>query len=207
MVNHVHLVLKSQDKILSKSMQSLLIRYVRYFNKKYNRIGPLFQCRFKSKSVENLKYFIDLCRYVHRNPEKAFAAKTQDYKWSSFKEYIGSSKNRIVNKDALLHYFNNNVNDFVNFTLQYELDDDIENFAEYELIDKLSDEQLARIVIKKFKIDDVCDLFSFFNGKDIDELTDYLKIIKFIKGTNITQVSRTLRLNRKFVEKVWNSSS
>ena len=71
MSNHVHMVFRCQDIFLSKCIQSLLIRYVHYFNKKYKRKGPLVQSRFKSKQVESLQYFIDVCRYVHRNPENA----------------------------------------------------------------------------------------------------------------------------------------
>ena len=62
MGNHVHMVIKCLDVFLSKCIQSLLIRYVYYFNKKYKRKGPLVQNRFKSKHVENLQYFIDVCR-------------------------------------------------------------------------------------------------------------------------------------------------
>lgn len=57
MSNHVHLVIKCKNELLSKAIQSLSIRYVSYFNKKYERTGHLFQGRFKSKSVENQKYF------------------------------------------------------------------------------------------------------------------------------------------------------
>ena len=51
MDNHVHMVMKSEKDFLSKSMQSLTIRYVQYFNRKYKRTGPLVQSRFKSKSI------------------------------------------------------------------------------------------------------------------------------------------------------------
>ena len=92
MDNHIHLVIRIEDEFLSKAMQSLSIRYSQYFNYKYERTGPFFQNRFKSKNVENLKYFLEVCRYIHRNPEKAKMSKTEDYDWSSYKEYIGNSK-------------------------------------------------------------------------------------------------------------------
>ena len=90
MDNHIHLVIRIEDEFLSKAMQSLSIRYSQYFNYKYERTGPFFQNRFKSKNVENLKYFLEVCRYIHRNPEKAKMSKTEDYDWSSYKEYIGN---------------------------------------------------------------------------------------------------------------------
>lgn len=114
MDNHVHLVIKIEKEFLSKAMQTLMIRYVRYFNKKYDRTGTLFQNRFKSKNVENLRYFLEVCRYVHQNPENAGIAKTEDYQWSSYQEYL--KKGKIVNKEILLHYFNHDLNDFIKFT-------------------------------------------------------------------------------------------
>ena len=76
MNNHVHLVIDVANDVLSKAMQGLSVRYVHYFNRKYNRKGPLIQERFKSKKVEDQRYFLEVCRYVHRNPEKAKIAKT-----------------------------------------------------------------------------------------------------------------------------------
>ena len=99
MTNHIHLVIRCKDNLLSKSVQSLAIRYVYYFNKKYERTGSLFQGRFKSKVVESQEYFLELCRYIHRNPEKAGIALTQSYKWSSYNEYIG--KENLINKKVL----------------------------------------------------------------------------------------------------------
>ena len=92
MTNHVHMVIKCKDEFLSKSMQSLMIRYVRYFNKKYQRTGSLVQSRFKSKCIENQKYFLEVCRYIHRNPEKAGIERTDKYVWSSYQEYINEAK-------------------------------------------------------------------------------------------------------------------
>ena len=201
MQNHVHMVIQCPDEFLSKSIQNLLIRYVHYFNTKYKRVGPLFQNRFKSKNVESQAYFIDLCKYVHRNPEKAGIAKTQDYEWSSYKEYIGKAK--IVDKNILLHYFNNDVNEFIKNTTTLLFDECLEDYFEYELVEHLNDEQLAHIIMQKFKIKDISDLASFFKNKSNDEFIKDVKLIKSINGTNITQVARTIRVSRKLLQKFW----
>ena len=129
MSNHVHLVMQIEDSDLSRFMQSLNIRYTSYFNKKYDRSGHFFQDRFKSKCVENQKYFLDVCRYVHQNPEKAGICQTKDYNWSSYHEYIG--KEKIVDKHILLHYFNENIDDFKKFTLLENSDNQFD-FLEFE---------------------------------------------------------------------------
>lgn len=200
MVNHVHMVIKCEDTLLSKAIQSLLVRYVHYFNQKYKRTGPLMQNRFKSKNVENEKYFIDVCRHVHRNPEKAGIALTQDYEWSSYKEYIG--KEKIISKKALLYYLNNDMNEFVKDTLKIDVED-IKEYAEYEMIDKLVDEQLIKYIMKKFYIDSVNEIPTFFKNKSKEELEKIIKEISNIKGTNVTQVARITRLGRRCIEKAW----
>lgn len=201
MGNHVHMVIKCEDLFLSKSIQSLLVRYVHYFNKKYKRSGPLVQNRFKSKQVENLQYFIDVCRYVHRNPEKAGIELTQNYEWSSYKEYVG--KRRIVNKEVLLHYFNNDVSAFVQDTIKTINEREIEEYIEYEMIGKLNDEQLARIIMRKFQIEDISDIPTFFKNIGRDSLEKCILEIKNIQGTNRNQVARVTRLGRSLIEKIW----
>lgn len=201
MVNHVHLVIKCEDAFLASSMKSLLVRYVNYFNRKYKRTGTLMQNRFKSKNVENEKYFLDLCRYVHRNPENAGIALTQDYEWSSYKEYIG--KEKIINKSTLLHYLNNDIDAFISYTLKANNMEEINSYVEFEMIDKLLDDQLIQYIMNKFDIDNVNNIPSYFRNKNKDELEKILKEIVNVKGTNVTQVARITRLGRRCIEKAW----
>jgi len=201
MGNHVHMVIKSQDAFLSKSIQSLLVRYVHYFNKKYNRSGPLVKNRFNSKKVENLQYFIDVCIYVHRNPEMAGIELTQNYKWSSYKEYVG--KSRIINKNALLHYFDDDVKKFVEYTIKTVNERKIEDYIEYEIIGKLNDDQLIEIIMDKFRISSISDVPKFFKNKGGEELEQCINIIKNIQGINKNQVARVTRLGRSVVERIW----
>ena len=194
------MVIRIEKEFLSKAMQVLMIRYVRYFNKKYKRIGPLVQSRFKSKNVEDQRYFLEVCRYVHRNPENAGIAKTEDYEWSSYQEYL--TKGQIVDKEILLHYFNNDINEFIQYTNK---DEDFNEFAEFELLQKITDEELLGIIMKIFDIDDVDKVPFFFKSLSKEELAECMKKIRKIKATNKTQVSRVIRINRKIVEKSWES--
>ena len=56
MNNHVHFVIYDKNDNMSTAIQSLNVRYSIYFNKKYDRIGHLFENRFKSRVIENEKY-------------------------------------------------------------------------------------------------------------------------------------------------------
>ncbi len=65
-------------------MKRINISYVYYFNKKYDRIGHLFQDRFKSEGIENDAYLLSAVRYIHNNPVKAGKVQSiEEYKWSS----------------------------------------------------------------------------------------------------------------------------
>ena len=195
------MIIRSEDSFLSKSIQSLTIRYVYYFNKKYKRIGTLFQDRYRSKNIENQRYFLDVCRYVHRNPENAGICKTEDYKWSSYKEYI--NKEKIIDKNILLHYFNNDINEFIKYTSKIDEIQNLNEFTEYEMIEKLTDEQLTYIIMKKFKIEDVKDIPIFFKNRNKEELDRNIEELKHIKGTNKTQLARVTRMGRKHIGNVW----
>lgn len=201
MSNHVHMVIKCEDEFLSKSIQSLLVRYVSYFNKKYNRTGSLVQNRFNSRNVETEKYFIEVCKYVHRNPEKAGIALTQNYKWSSYQEYI--RKKKIISSSLLMHYFDNDISKFADYTLKTLEKIGIEDYIEYEMIPKISDEELAEELIKRFNVNNMVGLLNFFKNKDKKELVECLKEIHKIKVVNISQVARVTKITKRIVESVW----
>lgn len=92
MTNHVHLILYDKNENLSRTLQSLTVSYSSYWNKKYERVGHLFQNRFLSKNVETKEYLKNLCRYVHQNPNKSGIAKMEEYQWSSYQEYTKKAK-------------------------------------------------------------------------------------------------------------------
>lgn len=84
MTNHIHLVLMTTTEPISLVMQRLGVRYVGWFNRKYGRVGHLFQSRFASLPVEDDAYLITLMHYVWRNPvEAGLALRPEDYRWSS----------------------------------------------------------------------------------------------------------------------------
>lgn len=110
MPNHVHLLIKQETSSpLFKFISSLHTSYSMYFNKKYNRVGHLFQGRFKQSQVTSDEYLLHLSRYIHINPVKdGLVEKPEDYQWSSFKEYISESKYNFCEKGLVLDYFSKN---------------------------------------------------------------------------------------------------
>jgi len=68
MTNHVHLVIETPDKGLSRFMQSLETGYTVYSNLRHKKSGHVFQGRYGAKLVEGDEYLLKLSRYVHLNP-------------------------------------------------------------------------------------------------------------------------------------------
>ena len=86
MTNHVHLLLTpSTDHGISRLMQFLGRKYVRYFNRSYSRSGTLYEGRFKSSLVEADAYFLNCLCYIESNPIRAgMTSDPGDYQWSSY---------------------------------------------------------------------------------------------------------------------------
>lgn len=127
MDNHFHLMVKQKsEKGISEFMQKLGTGYTNYFNKKYDRSGVLFQGKFKSVHLSNISHFLYLPIYIHLNPldfkfpewrekkVKDFKSAInflENYRWSSYLDYIGK-KNfpSLIKKDFILSRFNNSEN-------------------------------------------------------------------------------------------------
>lgn len=70
-------------------MQGVSRSYTAYFNKRYKKVGHLWQDRFKSKVIVKDNYLIDCIHYIELNPVRANLVKTAaDYEWSSYRERI-----------------------------------------------------------------------------------------------------------------------
>lgn len=108
MANHFHLLLRQKEKSdMEFFMRSLGGKYVKYFNKKYERLGPLFQGIYKAVLIESEEQLLHISRYIHLNPKEVLG-KTQmliDYPWSSYPAYVKNWKVEWVAKDYLLSYF------------------------------------------------------------------------------------------------------
>ncbi len=65
MSNHVHLLIETGEIPLSKIMHGLQFAYIRYFNRKYRKVGHLFQGRFKAILCDREAYLLELVRYLH----------------------------------------------------------------------------------------------------------------------------------------------
>lgn len=99
MPNHFHLLLQTRVIPLAKIMSSLLTSYSMYYNHHYERVGILFQNRFKSKLVDRDSYFLGGSRYILLNPIEAGLVRSLSvYPWSSYQELFGHSPYSILDR-------------------------------------------------------------------------------------------------------------
>ncbi len=90
MPNHFHLVLELTRATLSRGMHWLNGTYAQAFNRGHERVGHLFQGRFKSFLVEKESYSLEVLRYVVLNPVRAkMVPRPEDYRWSSYRATAG----------------------------------------------------------------------------------------------------------------------
>jgi REP element-mobilizing transposase RayT len=84
MDNHVHLIIETREGNLGSGMQLLHSRYARAFNKRWKRVGHLFQDKYRSVAIEDDVHACMTIRYVARNPvEAGLCVKPEDWAWSS----------------------------------------------------------------------------------------------------------------------------
>lgn len=90
MTNHVHLLIERQTDEIGRIMHRLLTGYSQYYNRKYRRVGHLFQGRHKAILCQSDRYLCKLVRYIHLNPVRArMVDEPQQYPYSGHRAYLG----------------------------------------------------------------------------------------------------------------------
>src|SRR6266404_4682508 len=88
--NNRRKIFRSHDDYLSRIMQRVLTSYSQYYNRRYKKIGHLFQGRYKSILCQTDRYLGELVRYIHLNPVRAKLVKRpENFKYSGHRAYLG----------------------------------------------------------------------------------------------------------------------
>ncbi|OIP57556.1 MAG: hypothetical protein COX79_01945 [Candidatus Levybacteria bacterium CG_4_10_14_0_2_um_filter_36_16] len=106
MPNHIHLEIKQKNAdSMIKFMKRLTTSYVMYFNRKYKRVGALFQNAYKATLIENDSYLLHLSRYIHLNPTKIKHKEIDFEDFSSLPYYLGTKSASWLDTNEILSYF------------------------------------------------------------------------------------------------------
>lgn len=120
MPNHIHLLIETREANLSDLMKRLLGVYTLWFNRKHQRVGHLFQGRYKAFMVERESYLLELTRYIHMNPVQAgIVSDPVNYLWSSYRYFVNpqSAAPHFLWKEPILESFSS-VEEYQAFVLE-----------------------------------------------------------------------------------------
>jgi REP element-mobilizing transposase RayT len=89
MDNHFHLFLRTPQPNLSSGMRDFEGAFAAAFNRRHERVGPMFQGRFHGVLVESDSHLWEVSRYVHLNPFRAgLTRQPACYAWCSYRFYL-----------------------------------------------------------------------------------------------------------------------
>ena len=120
MPNHFHLLIKQDTEIpVSKLITKVCTSYAKYFNKKYERVGQVFQDQFKAIKVEKDSYLLWLSAYIHQNPRVAgLVNNLENWEWGSYLDYIGLRQGKLCDRNFILGMMDKNVEKYKIFVEQ-----------------------------------------------------------------------------------------
>jgi len=110
MPNHFHLLvyIGQDQRQITKIIQSVCTAYSMYFNKRYRRVGHLFQGRFKASEISNDAYVQHISRYIHLNPDNY-----EQWPWSSLPFYLSRQDASWVHPERILKMFDGDYESFL----------------------------------------------------------------------------------------------
>lgn len=192
MGNHIHLLIKEEKESLEQIFKRIGGKFVYWYNIKYQRIGHLFQDRFKSEPIEDDTYLFTVLRYIHQNPVKAkLCENIEDYEFSSYKEYI--DRKWIVDTDYILDMLP--LYEFAQFNREVNTDKCLELNEKAEI--RITDEQ-ARIMISNISnCNSVADFERLATADKEHFVAEFKKA-----GISIRQICRLTGMSYYMVQKI-----
>ncbi|WP_371377222.1 transposase [Sporomusa aerivorans] len=195
MDNHVHLLIKETEEEIASIMKRIGVRYVAWYNRKYDRCGHLFQDRFKSEVIEDDAYLLVVLRYIHQNPLKAGLIQSlSDFKFSSYDEYINTSQ--IVDSNFILGMFSIDSDQarkgFAHFMRETSANDDCLKYRE-QITPK--DEEVRMLIKKYANVSTPRELQAMEKSKR-DAM---LREIKKIQGITTRQIARLTGISQSVI--------
>jgi putative transposase len=117
---------------VSRAMMKLSVSYTKAINKRFQRVGVLFQGQFQAKPILTSSYLLNLCRYIHGNPVKdGLVADISQWPYSNYLEWIGQRDGKLVDKAFVQDNFDT-PDEYRKFVLEYlrtrQLPDDVQRY-------------------------------------------------------------------------------
>lgn len=122
MPNHFHFLLRQNtDLPVNKLIGKLCTGYSKYFNKRYERVGSLFQDQFKSVPIISNEQLLWVSAYIHINPLKAkLVQRLEAYPYSSYPDFIGLRAGTLCKKEAIMEQCDNSSASYNTHIMNFE---------------------------------------------------------------------------------------
>lgn len=130
MGNHFHMLVYVHEEtdVMKKFMKSIGTAYTMYYNRKYKRVGSLFQGVYKASWISNDSYLLHITRYIHLNPRR-----WQTYHYSSLKNYLGQRNSTWLNVQRILDLFEGD--NYLDFVADFQDSKNTLEYIKHELAD------------------------------------------------------------------------
>lgn len=206
MKSHYHAVLNEEEAGISSIMSSINTAYAIYFNKKYDRVGHLFQGRFRSEAVEDEAYFLTAVKYVHNNPVAAkLVNEASQYPWSSYGSYFRfSGKDDLVECRFLLNMFSPAPEKSIPALIKFTNRTDEEIFSDHlkgeeeELIVK---EYNAKAFIHKYLRERNMNFEELKNRYNMNIRNELIGVLVEKSGLPLRRIGRLLKLSKSTISR------
>lgn len=201
MNSHIHLVLYAEWDHLSCAISNINQSFAQKFNYFEKNTGHVFEGRYKSECIENLKYLRNVIRYVHNNPVNAGMVKhASDYPWSSYHKYVKDEMDtQSINVMDIC--FNNNLHEFINFHLGCDYNEYLDTKDEIEKI---------RILRAKKIIQDTQNINQCKTYEDLKKKKKvWIKmIVNLVNETNLSRrnLARILKVSQGRISQIYNEN-
>lgn len=197
MGNHLHLLLKEGKEPLEQVMRRICGSYVICYNRKYGRVGYLFQDRYKSEPVEDDTYFLTVLRYIYQNPVKVgLVTSIEKYIWNNYNDYL--ERNTTADIDFVLDMFNTNREKAVKGFIEYntKVNDDV--CLDITEKRQITDEEARTIIKKLSKVSNATDL----QNLGVCERNKHIKEFRERYNIPIRQIERLTGISRGIIQRI-----
>ena len=192
MNNHVHLLLKAENDPPEIIIKRIGSNYVYWYNTRYERVGHLFQDRFKSEPVENDDYLKTVIRYIHYNPVKGGFSKDLRYTYSSYSAYENGQTGGLADIEMPLERIGRE--EFFAFHAQRCTDEcmDITDTVRHPIT-----EEAAAVLVRKYgRADNITEFLALPQEKQ-----EKAVIKAHEKGASVRQLVRVTGVSKGIIEK------
>lgn len=202
MSNHSHLILKEENQTLPNIMRRINTSYAQYFNRKYGRVGHVFQGRYRSEPIGDDSYLLTAIRYVHNNPVKAkLVENCEDFRWCSYNHYIGKCDDKIIDKDFILALFSKSTSKKVKLFKAFSTmsnDDKLIDICDIEELE-IKGYMDAEIYIKEFLERESLELENLNSPKNREKRNQLIVELRQKSNLSIRDIGKLLKIGRNIV--------